>query len=294
MISSLILKLLYRNDCVIVPGLGAFITRRVASTYDEQRGLMLPPRKEVAFNPDLRHTDGLLADFMTAQGAAADYADAQSQIDAFATDVMQKVNAGDAYLMPDLGSFNLEEGRLTFTPAQGLNTLVESYGLAPVAAAKIKTSMLETIGRADLRKAVASAAAVVALLLVSPSTSDTSLSRADMTQPFLASLTATPAEPEPAKEVVETPEAADDLMEPATTVDSYCVVVASFLTRQEAQDYIASMRARGVTDLSVLDYDGRVRVIAAQFPEHDEAVRANREIRNLQGFEKAWVLKVTQ
>lgn len=294
MLSSSILNLLYRNDCVIVPGLGAFITRRVASSFDEQRGLMLPPRKEVAFNPDLRHTDGLLADFLTTQEKAADYADAQAQIDSFVSAVMAKVNAGDVYMMPDLGTLTLVDGRLTFTPAQGLNALVESYGLAPVKAEKLKTGVLDSFAGADLRKAVASAAAVVALLLVSPSTSDSTLSRADMTQSFLPSATATALPAEPAKEVVETPEPAEELLEPATTVESYCIVVASFLTRQEAQDYIASMRARGVTDLSFLDYDGRVRVIAAQFPDHDEAVRANREIRNLQGFEKAWVLKVTQ
>lgn len=293
MLSSSILNLLYRNDCVIVPGLGAFITRRVASTYDEQKGLMLPPRKEVAFNPDLRHTDGLLADFLTTQGEAQDYADAQAQIDSFVSAVMAKVNAADVFLMPDFGSLALIEGRLTFTPAQGLNALVESYGLQPVRAERVKTSMLETFGGSDIRKAVASAAAVAALLLVSPSTSDTTLSRADMTQSFLQTTTALPA-PEVPEAPAEMPEAAEELLEPVTTVDSYCVVVASFLTRQEAQDYIASMRARGVTDLSFLDYDGRVRVIAAQFPDHDEAVRANREIRNLQGFEKAWVLKVTQ
>lgn len=291
MLSSSILNLLYRNDCVIVPGLGAFITRRVSSSYDEQRGLMLPPRKEVAFNPDLRHTDGLLADFLVSQGEADDYAEAQAKIDFFVSDVMEKVGQGAAYMMPQLGSLTIIDGRLSFSPAQGLNALVESYGLAPVEAEKVKTSVFENIGRADMRKAVASAAAVAALLLVSPSTSDTGLSRADMTQPFLKSALAAEA---PAKEAPEVPEQVEDLLEPATTVDSYCVVVASFLTRQEATDYIASMRARGVTDLSVLDYEGRVRVIAAQFPDHDEAVSANRDIRNLQGFEKAWVLKVSQ
>ncbi len=293
MLSSLILNLLYRNDCVIVPGLGAFITRRVASTFDEQRGLMLPPRKEVAFNPDLRHTDGLLADFITERGEAADYSAAQAKIDAFVSGVLEKVDAGGVYMMPDFGSLMLIDGRLSFEPAAGLNALVESYGLAPVAADRVRTNVFDTLGKVDLRKAVASAAAVAAFLLVSPSTGDSGLVRADMTQPFLQA--SRPVEtPAPEKTLPETPEAAEDLLEPATDVDSYCVVVASFLTRQEAQDYIASMRARGVTDLSVLDYDGRVRVIAAQYPDHDEAVRANRDIRNLQGFEKAWVLRVAQ
>lgn len=296
MLSTLILNLLYRNDCVIVPGLGAFITRRVASSYDEQRGLMLPPRKEVAFNPDLRHTDGLLADFMTARGAAADYADAQGQIESFVSAVMEKVDAGGVYMLPELGSLTLIDGRLTFEPVSGLNALIDSYGLAPVAAERSRANVLGNLGSVDVRKAVASAAAVAAFLLVSPSTSDSGLVRADMTQPFLQSarLGDEMQEAQAPQDKPETAIEVEELMEPATNVDSYCIVVASFLTRQEAQDYIASMRARGVTDLSVLDYDGRVRVIAAQYPDHDEAVRANRDIRTLQGFEKAWVLKVTQ
>lgn len=293
MLSQAILNLLYRNDCVIVPGLGAFITRRVASSFDEKRGLMLPPRKEVAFNPDLRHTDGLMADGLTALGEAKDYAEAQRMIDDFVADVLAKVNAGGVYMMPDLGSLSLIDGRLSFEPASGLNALIDSYGLAPVAAERVRTTISDTIGRIDARKAVASAAAVAALLLVTPSTSDTQLVRADMTQPFLGTA-------QPVAQVDEAPSAPEtaieslDVMEPPTNVDSYCIVVASFLTRQEANDYVASMRARGVTDLSVLDYDARVRVIAAQYPDRDEAVRYNREIRNLQGFENAWVLHIEQ
>ena len=293
MITPVILDLLYRNDCVIVPGLGAFLTRRVSSSFDEQRGLMLPPRKEVAFNPDLRHTDGLLADALTARGEAQDYSAAQAKIDDFVSDVLAKVDAGGVYMMPGLGTMSLIDGRLTFEPASGLNTLIDSYGLAPVAAEKVKTSVFDSLSAVDLRKAVASAAAVAAFLLISPDTSDTSLVRADMTQPFLQSLQGEAPEAE-VKEQPETAIEVEELMEPATNVDSYCIVVASFLTRQEAQDYIASMKARGVTDLSVLDYDERVRVIAAQFPDHDEAIRANRDIRTLQGFENAWVLHVSQ
>ncbi len=295
MITPVILDLLYRNDCVIVPGLGAFLTRRISSSFDEQKGLMLPPRKEVAFNPDLRHTDGLLADALTARGEAEDYSAAQAKIDDFVADVLAKVNSGSTYMMPGLGTISLIDGRLSFEPVSGLNTLVDSYGFAPVAAEKVKASVFDSLSSVDLRKAVASAAAVAAFLLISPDTSDTTLVRADMTQPFLQSLQGdTPeAEAQP-KEQPETTIEVEELMEPATNVDSYCIVVASFLTRQEAQDYIASMKARGVTDLSVLDYDERVRVIAAQFPDHDEAVRANRDIRTLQGFENAWVLHVSQ
>ncbi len=293
MLTPYIIQLLYRSDCVIVPGLGAFLTRRVASSFDEQRGLMLPPRKEVAFNPDLRHTDGVLADFLVSCGEAKDYDAAQGQIEEFASGISRKLMAGNVVMLPELGSLSTTDGRITFEPVTGFNALVDSYGLAPVAAERVKPSVMETFGRLDVRKAVASAAAVAAFLLVSPQTADTDLNRADLTQPFLNSLTQAESVQEPAEQPEATIEP-DEMMEPDTKVDSYCIVVASFISRQEAQDYIASMRARGVSGLSILEYGDRARVIAAQFTGHDEAVNANRDIRALQGFEKAWVLHVTQ
>ncbi len=285
-VSAAILSLLHEHDCVIVPGLGAFITRRVAAAYDERRGLMLPPSKEVAFNADIRHSDGILADYL-AQADGEDYTAAMRRVEAFAADVSRRAAAGDVVLLPRLGSLSLIEGRMVFEPAQGLNVLVESYGLSPVAARQARSRHIGMVARAEVRKVAASVAAVAALLLISPRTGDPAFVRADM----LASAIPAPATEAP-QTVAEVTAEAETLAPPRQR--TFCLVVASFLTRQEAQDYVASMRARGVDDLSILDYEGRCRVIAATFEDEGKAKAASRDLRSLQGFEKAWVLKVEQ
>ena len=53
--------LLLSNDCVIVPGLGAFVAHHIAAGYDEQEGLFFPPLRTVGFNPQITMNDSTLA-----------------------------------------------------------------------------------------------------------------------------------------------------------------------------------------------------------------------------------------
>lgn len=52
--------LLTRNDCVIVPGLGAFIASEQEAYIDLERGVIRPRRREISFNGSVRTDDGLL------------------------------------------------------------------------------------------------------------------------------------------------------------------------------------------------------------------------------------------
>ena len=45
--------LLLSNDCVIVPGLGGFMTHHIDARYDEQDNMFLPPLRTLGFNPQL-------------------------------------------------------------------------------------------------------------------------------------------------------------------------------------------------------------------------------------------------
>lgn len=53
--------LLLRHDCVVVPGVGAFINIRHSAFYDKTRKSWMPMTREIRFNSALRHDDGLLA-----------------------------------------------------------------------------------------------------------------------------------------------------------------------------------------------------------------------------------------
>lgn len=284
-IHSAILSLLHEHDCVIVPQLGAFITRRVASTYDEKRGVMTPPAKIVAFNAQIRHSDGILADHL-ATTDKTDFATATRRVEEFAADTRHRLNDNEVVMLPSLGALSIIDNHVVFQPSPDLNVLPDSYGLAPVAARSVRGSQIGKTLFSETRKVAASAVAVAALLCVTPRTADPDFVRADMATAFA------PA-PAPAATKAAEPAVPEAQVETATTrQNQFCLVVASFLTRQEAQDYITSMRARGVDDLSILDYEGRCRVIAASFDNESRAQSAARDIRSLEGFEKAWVLRV--
>lgn len=288
-IATVILSLLHEHDCVIVPGLGAFLTRRTASTFDARRGLMLPPSKEVAFNADIRRSDGLLADGV-AGADGVDYTEAMRRVEEFAADALRRVAAGEVVLLPRLGSLSGVGGRVVFEAVPGLNVLVDSYGLAPVAARPVRSAALLGPGLgASLRRVAASAAAVAALMLVSQTAGDGDMVRADMSA-LLAPSVPVSAIPVAFRADVAA-EAAEDVAgaETGPALGRFFVVVASFPTRQEARDYAASMRAGGVEGLALLDCDGRCRVVAASSDDEAEAKDAARALRKRAGFEKCWV-----
>ncbi len=291
--------MLYEHDMVIVPELGAFLTHTVGSRYDEQQGIMLPPCKEVAFNSDVRHADhdNLLARYLQKTEDMTERDAAEAVLD-FATDTRSKLEAGNAVLLPDLGSLTMSNGRIYFEPKQGLNVLIESYGLSGIRAEKIQQDIFEGVDLAGIRKAAISAAVLVAFLLISPRTSDPTFVGADFSQALSEFYAPAAQDTTPkleASALVEEPLPAPETVAPTpveTKTDRYYLVVASFLSKQEAQDYIASMRAKGVTDLEVLDYGGRCRVVAASYDNQSAANSANGELRTVQGFEKSWVLHV--
>lgn len=53
-------SLMLKHDCVIVPGLGGFVTQYIAARCIPEENLFLPPYRSVGFNPRLTLNDGLL------------------------------------------------------------------------------------------------------------------------------------------------------------------------------------------------------------------------------------------
>ena len=54
--------LLVNHNCVVVPGLGGFVTQVQPAHYDEQDGCFVPPKRSVTFNSILSNNDGLLVE----------------------------------------------------------------------------------------------------------------------------------------------------------------------------------------------------------------------------------------
>lgn len=50
-----------RHDCVIMPGIGAFIASHKPAFINSEWGVLTPPRREIYFNSSITNNDGLLA-----------------------------------------------------------------------------------------------------------------------------------------------------------------------------------------------------------------------------------------
>lgn len=60
-IENYIAQLLYRYQCVTVPGFGAFLTEIQSAQLVESSHSFFPPKKLISFNSYLKNNDGLLA-----------------------------------------------------------------------------------------------------------------------------------------------------------------------------------------------------------------------------------------
>ena len=58
-IEQYISQLLYRYQCVTVPGFGAFLTEFQSAQLDENSHSFYPPKKMISFNPSLFLIKGL-------------------------------------------------------------------------------------------------------------------------------------------------------------------------------------------------------------------------------------------
>ena len=58
-LNQYISELLYRYECVVVPGLGAFLTHKVSAEIDAQAQVFSPPKKRLSFNEQLQQNDGV-------------------------------------------------------------------------------------------------------------------------------------------------------------------------------------------------------------------------------------------
>jgi len=80
-------------DCVIIPGLGGFVCNGRSAWYDDENEEMVPPSRDVIFNPNLIHNDGLLAqEIMRARDLS--YSEAMKHVEDEASFMVRQLKEG--------------------------------------------------------------------------------------------------------------------------------------------------------------------------------------------------------
>lgn len=108
--------LMLSNDCVVVPGFGAFIAQYTSSHNCEQNSTFTSPKRSISFNASINHNDGLLANSI-AKKASIPYAEALKQIEKSTTICRQALSDGSEVPFGRLGYFiSNGEGHIEFIP----------------------------------------------------------------------------------------------------------------------------------------------------------------------------------
>ncbi|MHC0439559.1 HU domain-containing protein [Flavobacterium sp. 3-210] len=142
-IETYIGQLLYRYQCVTVPGFGAFLTEIQSAQLNENTNSFYPPKKLISFNSHLKNNDGLLANHI-ANAEKTSYGFAVSAI-AFEVLNWKKTLEEDGTIsLKNIGEIRLNsEKNIIFTPNDQTNYLASSFGLSPFVSPLIKKEVLE-------------------------------------------------------------------------------------------------------------------------------------------------------
>lgn len=126
-----ICELLYRHNCVIVPGFGAFLTQRMPAMMPEGMSLFYPPQKRISFNVQIKENDGLLGNYIS-KSEGISYEKALAKINHFVSEINQELQTKGRVSLLEIGFFTINfEKNLIFEPLHTTNYLTESFGLTP-------------------------------------------------------------------------------------------------------------------------------------------------------------------
>lgn len=318
--------LLLSNDCVIVPGLGGFMAHHIDARYDETDGTFLPPLRTLGFNPRLTMNDSLLVQSYI-EAYDISYPEALRRIEAEVAEIRQHLESKREYELNDIGVLRLnQEGNLEFEPCEAGILTPYLYGLssfemspliveakAPVETvqeektAEIPEDSAITIKMSWLRNAVAVAAAIIAFFMIG-----TPISNSDSTMEMQQSAFITipqhtvisqqqttdntqevqAADEEEAKDSI----LADSINTPEDTssIPTYCIVLASQVTKKNAEIFIERLNKEGFSEARLLtSKSNMLRIVYGTYANETEAANTLRSLRNKSDyFEQSWVLEV--
>jgi len=129
-LAEYISDLLYRHECVIIPDLGALITRRVPAQHFERSHTIYPPKKGLSFNATITQSDGLLENYV-ATVQSIPFEDARVIVKREVQVILNELTEKGSTTLYKIGRFSYNESQsIAFTPMYVLNYLPEAYGLS--------------------------------------------------------------------------------------------------------------------------------------------------------------------
>lgn len=132
-IAAHISRLVLEHECVIIPGLGAFLTNYHAAQINESHHQIRPASRSLVFNSQLNTNDGLLANHL-AQRLNIPYKTALQVLNVFVSYCQRDLAEGKQIAFGDLGILDMNSHfKLEFHPNTSINYNEDAFGLKAIA-----------------------------------------------------------------------------------------------------------------------------------------------------------------
>lgn len=316
-ITAFIRELLFGHDCVIVPGFGGFIGNYTPARIDRSTGTFYPPVKQISFNRNLNHNDGLLVGKISESGSVT-YGDARNLVENFVGDLRKKLAKGEKVVFDNIGTFvNNQEGNVLFEPDSNVNYHLDSYGLEsfqclPLEGYDVRKRIMrhtqkDPVKQASMRKLLWRAAVIIPILSVAVAISlktdlfktkvDISSMNPLVTAEFESNKNAVDSEnsktlvaiaenikPEPVNPVPT------EVITPVVSeVEVFCIITGSFKSERNALTQVNNLKKEGFEPEILKTSNGFFRVSAMRCDGFDAALSKKDNISKK--YPQAWVLR---
>ncbi len=135
--------LLYDYECVVIPGLGGFLTNDKPASIQPNTHYFHPPFKQVMFNAYLKTNDGLLVNYI-AREENISYKEAKAQVDKFVYLCDNALKSGKRINFQKVGSLYLNNNeKVVFEQADSINYNADAFGLTAFVSPAIRRANME-------------------------------------------------------------------------------------------------------------------------------------------------------
>lgn len=136
-LATYINDLLYRYECVIIPGFGALLTQYHSAKINTDSQTFYPPGKTVSFNRQLQTNDGLLANYV-ASVENCSYEISLQKIRNFTGKLSLQLSEKEVVTLRNIGEFHLNnENSVQFIPSSKQNFSTASFGMTSFISPKV-------------------------------------------------------------------------------------------------------------------------------------------------------------
>jgi hypothetical protein len=304
-------SLLIQHECVIVPGLGGFVTYRDKASIRNNR--LYAPAQKVRFNQLLTYQDGLLAEAYM-QDRHINYTTALETIKTDVEQITASLNLGNTFILGRIGALSLSTNNTIIFKNEDCKFLPENIGLPVVNLKQLasESNKNNTI-TLNIPRASSNIVRYVAMLIVvfifslliptpvTDATHEASFYKIKNTEHKIQitnNLTDTSESSDSTdkhdtsyQHQTQETNKSSHLIHHSSLDCRYHLIIASLPSQADAEEYIAHHTHFDKSQLQIIESKGKFRISAAGFNKYKEALQYMDSIRNKVPIAKnAWVM----